>query len=265
MKLKPILEKLDDLPKEFHALYEKSDAGYVLTGIEDKDYTSKITEFRENNIKLTKEMEKLKKDMEKYKGVDLDKYNKALESYNKAEGDEERKLLEAGKFDEVVTRRTSAMKADFDNQIKAKDAAVKAKDSEVSTLRNKLGSLLIDREIQVAISKTGAKLRPSALEDVLARARNTWKINEKGEMHPTDPSGETRFGKDGNPLTMDEYANSLLETATHLFEGGKGGGAAGSQGSSGSGKRTIDGADPMAFGKNLEDIAKGKVEVSVKG
>jgi hypothetical protein len=78
-------------------------------------------------------------------------------------------------------------------------------------------------------------LRPTALTDITARARMTFKL-VNGVPQAFEADGQTaRMGKDGvSPMTLAEWVDALVSDAPHLFEANAGSGAAGS-GSGGAG------------------------------
>src|SRR5207249_656259 len=77
-----------------------------------------------------------------------------------------------------------------------------------------------------AATKLG--LRPAAIADITARARNVFKI-AGGVVTAFDADGKTPlYAKDGvTPLTLDEWAARQVVEAPHLFESSAGGGASG--------------------------------------
>jgi hypothetical protein len=80
-------------------------------------------------------------------------------------------------------------------------------------------------------------LRPTAIPDITARARMTFKLVD-GVPQAFDGE-KLRTGKDGvSPLTLAEWVDALGSDAPHLFEANAGGGAAGS-GSGGAGNRSV--------------------------
>jgi len=83
--------------------------------------------------------------------------------------------------------------------------------------------------IRAAAIKAGAL--PEAAEDIILRARGTFKLSEDGEPIATDRDGQVIYGKDGRtPLSPHEWAESLRETATHLWPRAQGAGPTGDQG-----------------------------------
>jgi len=154
-----------------------------------------------------------------FEGFDLEAVKGLL---TKAQTDEETKLLAAGKIDEVFARRTERLQADTAKQMKAKDDEI-ARHMEAN---KKLSSRALSEAILKAATKAGAL--PEALEDIVLRARGTWTVNADGEVVALNGE-EVVLGKDGRtPLTPTEWAESLRETAPHLWPKAQGTNAPGS-------------------------------------
>ena len=134
----------------------------------------------------------------------------------KAATDDGKKRITMEKVDEIVTERTKAMKAEHTNQI---DALQKANNG----LTGQLNGLLIDGAVRN--SAVEAKVKGAALEDVVLRAKQTFKVVD-GKAVAHDGEGAIIYGKDGsNPLSTVEWIGGLKTSAPHLFETSKGGGA----------------------------------------
>lgn len=257
--LKLFVKSLDEVDEKFHDLYEKSEDGFFLK-VDDKGYKSKLDEFRSNNRSLYNEKKTLEEQISKYKGIDPETYQELLEIKKRLEADEEGKLIKEGKIDEVVKRRVQAYQANIDNQVKELNKERERLANENAAYKSRLSELVIDTEVQKTISKLGA-VRPGAMTDILNRARSIFKIDENGQMVPYDQNGGIRYGKNGSdPLSLDEWAQGLLQEAPYLFEPGSGGGASGGKKDtqkSGS-KIRVNRRDPMAMGKYAEQIASGE-------
>jgi hypothetical protein len=136
--------------------------------------------------------------------------------------DEEAQLIAAGKIDEVLDKRTERLRADVDKQIKA--ANERAEKAEAFS--NKFRDRVLGDAIRSAALKAGAL--PEASDDLILRAKGTFQLNDEGEAVAVDANGDVLFGKDGKtPLTPVEWAESLKETAPHLFPRAEGSGAGG--------------------------------------
>lgn len=215
MKLKFKLDTLDGLDAAIAGLYEQgADGAYYLSvdGAVDK---SKLDEFRNNNVKLLK-------DLEKFKDVDPAKYQELLALAKKQQ---EKQLIDAGEIDKVVEQRVGEMKSTYENQLKTLT-------EQNSVAQRQLESLLIDNAVRDAAVKSG--VQPTAVDDVLLRAKATFKIKD-GNAVPVDAQGNVVYGKDGtSPMSVVDWTTGLKKQAPHLFQGSQGGGA------QGSGKGNVD-------------------------
>ncbi len=180
---------------------------------------TKNQELLGSNKTIKTELDKLKGQFE---GLDIEAVKGLL---TKAGQDEETKLIAEGKLDEVVSRRTERLRGDLDKQIKAANERAEKAEAFAAKYSDKV---LAD-SIRAAAIKAGAL--PEAAEDIILRARGTFKLSEDGEPIATDRDGQVIYGKDGRtPLSPQEWAESLRETATHLWPRAQGAGPTGDQG-----------------------------------
>lgn len=188
----------------------------------DKEVTglkSKNTELIGKNTAFKTELDKLKGQFE---GLDVDAVKALL---NKVGQDEETKLIAEGRLDEVISRRTERLRSDLDKQL----AAEKARADKAEAFAAKYSDKVLADSIRAAAIKAGAL--PEAAEDIILRARGTFKLGEDGEAIATSRDGEVIYGKDGKtPLSPLEWAESLRETATHLWPRAQGAGPTGDNG-----------------------------------
>ena len=193
---------------------------------------SRLDEFRNNNINLAKERDTLKAELEKFKNIDPEK---CAEATKKLQAIEEKKLIEAGQLDEVVKQRTERMKIDFENQLKAIQKAHNADKERLKALTERLATVTIDNEVTKVVSELSTP-RKGAMTDIMARARSMFALDENGNPVAKDSDGQQVYGKEGQPLTIKEWAGELVQNAPFLFEPSQGSGAQGGEQS-----RTLDG------------------------
>jgi hypothetical protein len=219
MPLKYRYAAKQEVPAEHQSLYVERDGAWLLDadGVVEK---SKLDEFRQNNITLTNQLKK-------FEGIDPDAVRQLATEKQRLE-DEQR--LKDGKFQEVLDARLKTARVDWDKQ----HGAVVA---ERDALHGRLSAIQIDQAVVNEATKRG--LRPTAIPDITARARMTFKL-VNGVPHAFDGDGQSaRTGKDGvSPMTLAEWVDALVSDAPHLFEANAGGGAAGS-GSGGAGNRSV--------------------------
>jgi hypothetical protein len=222
MALKFKFKSKDEIPAELLPLYAEREGAWVLD-VDGAVEKSKVDEFRNTNVALLKERDELKK---RFEGIDPDEVRKLADEKRRLE---EAGQLKAGEVERVFESRVKALKADFDKQV----AAVT---SERDTLNARLASIQIDQGVISAASKRG--LRASAIPDITARARGTFRL-VNGVPTAFEPDGLTaRHGKDGvTPMTLEDWVDAQVSEAPHLFESNAGGGAVGN-GSGGVGNKT---------------------------
>jgi uncharacterized protein YeeX (DUF496 family) len=271
MGLKALVKSLDEVPEELRELYVQIGEDFVLD-VEDKDFKSQLQEFRTNNIDLTKqnrelstqaqEAAALREQVEKYKDIDPER---AREAISRLTDLEEKKLIDAGKLDEVVEQRVNQridrMRSEYEGQIQALSQKNDSLSQSADTYKGKLSELVIDHSLQQAISDV-ATVRQGAMRDVLARGRETWRLDDDGKPVPFGSDDNVLYGTDGkDPMSMEEWAQTLVREAGYLFEPNQGGGAPGNTKQDEAGGMAIDGMDQDSINANLEGIAAGTVQV----
>lgn len=259
MALKALLtkdefEKLHDSIKEH---YKQEGDNYILD-TDDSGYKNKLKEFRDNNIKLLKEQKDLIDQIKLFDGIDPDKVKEAEKKLLELQ---DQQLLDEGKMEELLEVRTERMKKDFDNKYVALEEANTKLEERASTSESQLHIKMVDAKIAAAINDVGT-VRKGAMPDILARAGKIWKLNGELDLVAMKED-QVIIGTDGKSnLTPKEYATQLLQDAPFFFEGSSGGNSGGNDNSnSGGNDKTIAAGDKLAFGKNLEDIASGKLKV----
>jgi hypothetical protein len=223
MALKFKYANKEQIPAEHAALYVERDGAWVLDaeGVADK---TKLDEFRNTNVTLLKERDELRA---RFEGIDPDAVRKLEGEKRKLE---EAQQLKAGEIDKVVENRLKTAKTEWEKQLSA-----------VASDRDALNARLVTIQIDQAVVNEATKrgLRPTAMPDITARARNTFKL-VNGVPQTFEADGQTvRVGKDGmTPMNLAERIDTQVSDAPHLFEANAGGGAAGN-GSGGVGNRSV--------------------------
>ncbi|WP_312141203.1 hypothetical protein [Stutzerimonas nitrititolerans] len=187
---------------------------------------TEVAGLKSKNQELLGANKTLKTDLDQFKGqfegLDIGAVKSLLQ---KASQDEETRLLAEGKLDEVISKRTERLRADLDKQLQAeKDRADKAE-----SFAKRFSDKVLADSIRGAALKAGAL--PEASEDIILRAKGTFTLNENGEAVAVDADGQVIYGKDGKtPLSPLEWAESLRETASHLWPRAQGAGPTGDNG-----------------------------------
>lgn len=178
-----------------------------------KDTTGRLTQFESQ-----------------FEGLNIDAVKGLLA---KAGQDEETKLLTEGKIDEVFGKRTERLRGDFEKQLAGEKARADKSDAFASKFRDKV----LGDSIRAAAIKAGAL--PEATDDLILRAKGQFSLNEEGEAVAVDKDGQAILGKDGKtPLSPLEWAESLRESAPHLWPRASGTNAPGGGGGNAALKRS---------------------------
>lgn len=258
MALKSVLDSLDDVDDTLRSHYAEKDGKFLLN-VEGLVPKERLDSFRDNNIALKRERDEIKAARDelaaKYADVDLDAYNAAIA---KQAAERDKKLIDAGKVEELFAERIGAMRAEHQKHLDTLAAEKSALEDDRRRIAGQLEGHVIENAIRDAASKTG--VRPSAIEDVLLRGRQIYRVHE-GKAVPMD-GDKVIFGKNGEPLSIDEWMTGLLDRAPHLFESSQGGGARQASSSRAATGGKINRDDPRAILANLDKIATGKIEVA---
>src|ERR1035437_3659001 len=164
----------DEVPAVLAAYYVERDGAWILDvdGVVDK---SKLDEFRANNIALSNQLAEQKK---RFEGIDPDQVRKLAEEKQRLE---EAQQLKGGEVDKVGENSLQTAKTEGDKQF----AAVT---SERDTLNARLTAIQIDQGVTTVATKRG--LRPTAIPDITARARNVFRVVD-GAPRAYEADGQT--------------------------------------------------------------------------
>lgn len=219
MALKFMVGSLDEVTEDVRNVYVQGDDGKFYVDVDGVVSKDKLNEFRENNIKLLK-------DLERFKDIDPEEYRSIkneIETLRKTT-----KKLSPEELDQLVNEKITERVAKMKDEHKAE---LVKKDEMISVQSRQLESLLIDSAIRSEATKNG--VRAAAVDDVLLRAKTIFQVKD-GAAVPVGKDGQVIYGKDAtNPMSASEWIGSLKKDAPHLFEDSRGSGAGGSSGSAG--------------------------------
>ena len=254
MKLKRLIQKLDEVEEKYRDLYVQQEDGTFMLDDDDDSYKTKLAEFRTNNRNLFKDNEEFKKRLKALEGIDPEDYQKMKERVASLDLEEDNELLKKGGLKAVLEKRTKGMKDNYDKMVNELKTANQTLAEQNKDFRNKLSRSLIETTAVSAANEI-AVIRKNAKKDFINRVTEDWKVNDKMELEID------RYDSDGNKLDMPKYVRKLVEEAPHLFEEGSGSGSPGARVNAQGTVKTIPN-DPALISKHLKDIAEGKVVVN---
>ena len=211
--------------------------------------------LKANRDALLAEKKAAQEQLEAYKtqwdGLDS---GKVRELMGHLESSEDAKLIAAGKVDEVLEKRTGALRADFEKRLTAAQEREEREQKQNQDLMSSIKKLKLEGEIREAASKLGVV--PSAVADVLSRATGVFSLEESGQFIAKDSDGTTKLGKDGKTaLQPSEWLESMRDNAGHWFPQQQGGGATGGGRNAGAYTLTRDQARDPAIYKEAKAAA----------
>lgn len=214
----PLKNKVDDvatIPEALRSFYEEGADKKFYLQVDGLVPSTKLDEFRDNNIKLLK-------DLEKFKDIDPAEYAKLK---NRSDDDFKKAVtaattqLATEQIDTAVSTRTKKMAEEH-------AAALQGLTTKLSSSEQLLSVAMIDNAVRAAAATSGA--HETALDDIVLRARTTFKLDDM-KVIAFDQKGAKIYDKDGqSPLSVESWLKDLKKTAYHLFKGMEGGGAGGS-------------------------------------
>lgn len=223
----------------------------------DKAVSDAVTGLKAKNGELLGKLKEREERLKSFDGIEPDAVRNILKKFA---DDEEAALIAKGEIDQVLSKRTDRMKADYDKKLQAEAEAKARAESKAA----KLAERTLAGALRDAAIKSGAL--PEALEDIVLRASMIWRLDDDGE--PVARNGdEVILGKDGKtPLSPKEWAESLREAAPHLWPRATGTNAPGSNGTGRHGAASKKASDMTPsekakfIGENGVDAWRKKVE-----
>lgn len=187
-----------------------------------------VAGLKSKNEELIGEKRKIQDILKQFDGLDP---VKAAEALKFLEGNEEAQLIKDGKFNELIEKRTSVLKSDYE-----------AKLSELTTINTELKKsgdnyktiyerkLVEDALREVAIQ---AKVRPEALVDILMRGTALFSVGADGSVEARDRDGKLLKNDEGLVVSPKVWIESLKSMSPHYWPESEGAGFRGRGGSGG--------------------------------
>lgn len=264
--MKAVYDDKKDIPAGMESHYEERDGRHVLKiegelpgWVSEADHRAqgaKVSEFRESNVALKAELDKLRPLAEKVKafeGVDPAEY-KTLKEQAAA-------LAKKGvKGADGVEAVIDAALKPLQEQLGALQADIKAEKDRAAELDKALRREKF--EGRIAEAARAAKVADPSIDYAKYKAGLIFTEDDAGNIVAMQ-DGRVRYSpKDpSKPYTPAEFFEELRSAEPGIFKQSSGSGATG--GGNGNAARVIKNPTAMDFGKNLEDIASGKATVDM--
>lgn len=243
-----IFPNLDALPEELRPFAKDVEGGNggVVVNLVAND---KLREFRENNIKVSKERDDLSAFKAGVSAIFPEFDGLAIQ----AELEDLRKtsqlvkdgtLKESKDIDNVVGERTKQMKGEYDQRIAEARNAQKLAEQGRQVVETKLRNQIVKQAIVTAAMDERAGVHPDAIDDIVSRAYSVFQVEGDDRLVPK-VGDSVLYGSDGTTaMSVGEWITSLKERSRHLFRQSNGGGGAGA-----GGERSFGGFTPKEVEK----------------
>lgn len=253
LKLSVTADEYAKLPEAVQSLYNQDGDNYALETpegmISEADSKERIKEFRDNNIELMKERDKLKKSV--LSEEEIAEFRKLKTERENAEREA---LKDEDKFEAWIAKHEES----WDSEREGFKERLAAKDRELE--RYKLDDKVRAAALDAGVSK-------DSIEDVitLTRAKKNFRLTDDDEIKVYDDDGAPVGGtpkkffdgafKKSKPFYYDGTGSGGSGTDQVDHQSDKGGG-----GSSDESEVKILGSDQDSLNMNLEDIAAGTAQ-----
>lgn len=235
MQLKLKYDTLEEIPEEYRNLYEKTENGYSLTGVEGLRTTEDVLKLDRALKKERADHAALKKQWKEVIGdsdVETVKSTLSKNVSNPPQNNENNSL----NIEDLISQKLQPMKVELDRYSKMVDD----KDKELQSYKTQIQQRNIRDTVLQSARK--AKIVDTALEDVALLAEREFQLSEDGEV-------QTSGG-----LRVNEWMQKMKESRPHWWGASMGGGATGS--SMGAGSTTQ--VNPWT-GQNWNMTAQGQI------
>jgi hypothetical protein len=212
----------DDDPPETFTKDQLSDAvAKAVQEANDKSEASNKTKRDE----LLAETKAAKEAAKKWDGLDFDAVNSMMKAFGE---NEEAQLIADGKFEEVLDKRMDRAKAEWEGEKSTFSEQLLEINQERDLYKGLYENKLADIQIRAAAEK--ANVIPTAIEDIVARGLQIFKVDSEGNLEARNKNGDLIKTESDLLLTTELFLESLKDTAPHYWPAGEGTGGQGSKG-----------------------------------
>lgn len=203
---------------------------------------TKIDEFRDNNIKLSKERDDYRAQVEPLKtiiGDDPEAYKARITELEATfqrvkDGD----LKESRSIEEALAKRTEELRKSYEDRLQAEGKEKAAWRQRHDALEQNYKYSQVSSYLKDAVLAPDSGVKAAAAGDLVDVGLKIFKMEANGRITPYEGDAPI-YGTDGTtPMTAKEWVASMKEKRDYYFEG-TGGGGAGDGGKGGDGQKRI--------------------------
>lgn len=227
-------DTLGDVPEGIRDFAKEGEDGKFAVKVAASD---KITQFRENNVKLSQDRDAMAASVAKYEEVtgvkiaeidtleDFAKALTALRAIKKRVDDGN--LVEDTSLEEASAKRVTDVTNGFKEQLAELARDRDSHRDRANKADERADGMLVENAVRLVASDPDVAMLDKAVNLVLSEARAIFRV-EDTKLVPKSTDGTTLYGSNGvDAMTIKEWLLKQREANEFLFKGSKGGGAAG--------------------------------------
>lgn len=217
----------DTIPSELHGEVKEVDGKFEI----NLSLTSKLSEFRDNNVAVAKERDELKETVTTLSGIVGEDAAEFVEELSKLRDTQQQvddgKLTVKSDITAELNKRTEKMQVTHAEELAQKDAKITTQESKLGELGSEIKRNTIHHAVQSVINSKDSGVQPSAAGDIAHRAMTRFVV-ENGEVIAKSADGAIIYGSDGTtPESLSEWMEGLKKDSPHFFIQSNGGGGGG--------------------------------------
>lgn len=227
MVLKASYTSLDDVPSQFHELFEEKDGKFVIQ-VEGLKTEADMAPLREALRKERSDHAATKKRLQQFGDLEPEELQKQLDELEDLRAEKDaRGPKDDDKIQILVDQRVKREKAPLERELEK----LRKEAEELREANAQLDSTLKRGKIETALRKAAedAKILSTAIEDVVAIGERLFEIDESGAVLVKDNVGFTPGEK------PEAWLSDMKEKRPHWWAMSQGGGAQGGKDGGGSG------------------------------
>jgi hypothetical protein len=225
-------DSIEALPEEWRSLAKQDETTKKFSI--NLNLNSKVTEFRDTNISVSRERDELKAAYAKVAGIvgdDATKFTTELaELRTTAQKVKDGSLKAPGDIEKAVSERTNVMRGDYEDRLKALQGKVTEEAQARAELNTKFKNSVRNTEIAAVVLGANSAARPEALDLFQQAAAGVFEVDDNGQL-VAKVNGKVIYGSNGvDPMSPKEWLDKSLTERPYLNKASNGGGAGGGSG-----------------------------------
>jgi hypothetical protein len=176
--------------------------------------------LKTKNEELLDEKKKIAETLKSFDGLDVKAAKEALKFLSE---NEEAQLIKDGKVDELIAKRTSSMKTEYDESLTAIQNSLKEAKETGSKYQTLFESKLISDNLREEALAAG--VLPEAFSDVVMKGNLVFTLDKNLALESRTPDGKLKMTIDDRVMTPALWIESLRKSCPHYWPRSAGAGA----------------------------------------